>query len=68
MNPYGLNEIQMRIMPLIIQDKTNREIADELHYSHHYIKTHVLMLRDKMGAGSRLQAAVQWVREQEKTP
>jgi DNA-binding CsgD family transcriptional regulator len=45
---------------------TNQEIADELNYSIHYVKQHVVMLRDKMGAGSRLQAAVKWVREQER--
>lgn len=49
----NLSNQESRIMELILQDKTNKEIAQELFISVSTVKTHINNLYKKMGVSSR---------------
>ena len=53
----GLPEQERRILPLIAEGKTNREIAAALHLSEHTVKTYVGTLLKRLGVHRRAQAA-----------
>lgn len=52
-----ISEHERRILPLIAQGKTNRQIAAELYLSEHTIKTYVSALLKKLQLGRRSEAA-----------
>ena len=53
----GLSEQQRRILPLIAEGKTNREIAAELYLSEHTVKTYVSTILQKLQLTRRAEAA-----------
>jgi DNA-binding NarL/FixJ family response regulator len=53
----GLSEQQRRILPLIAEGKTNREIAAELFLSEHTVKTYVSTILQKLQLTRRAEAA-----------
>lgn len=52
-----LTDRELEVLGLIIRNATNREIAAELYISIHTVKNHVHRILDKLGAGSRQEAA-----------
>jgi len=48
---------QLEVLRLVTQGLRNSEIADHLTISEQTVKTHVAHLLEKLGVGSRLQAA-----------
>ncbi|MHB1126997.1 MAG: response regulator [Bacillota bacterium] len=58
-NPeLNLTPHEKRILQLMADGKTNREIADELHLSEKTIRNYVSILLDKLNMENRTQAAV----------
>ena len=53
----ALPEQERRILPLIAEGKTNREIAARLHLSEHTVKTYVGTLLKRLGVRRRAEAA-----------
>lgn len=60
----GLSEHERKILPLIAQGKTNRQIAAELYLSEHTIKTYVSCLFKKLQLARRSEAAAYIARHQ----
>jgi non-specific serine/threonine protein kinase len=60
-----LTRRQSEVAELIGRGLTNREIARALHISERTVEGHVLQLMNLMGARSRAQVAVWWVRRSE---
>ena len=56
-----LNDQERRILDLIAEGKTNREIADEVHLSDKTVKNYVSNILRKLDVSGRSQAAVFWV-------
>ena len=54
----GLTEREREVAVLIVQGKTNREIADSLVVSHRTVETHVRTILSKLGFTSRSRIAV----------
>lgn len=61
-----LTQRERDVAVLIVEDKTNKEIADALGLSPHTVKFHVLNLMVKLNTRSRIGIAVEWVRKFEK--
>lgn len=61
---YRLTEREFEILALIVEGRTNPEIATALYLSTNTIKTHVTAILNKLGVNDRLQAAVFAVRHQ----
>lgn len=55
--PYGLTQRQTRVLELLVQGMTNRQIAADLDVGEETVKTHVGMILQKLHAGDRTQAA-----------
>ena len=55
--PFGLTPQEMRVLRLIPQGLTNREIARDLGISEQTVKTHVRHALRKLGAADRAKAA-----------
>ncbi|MCU0533961.1 MAG: response regulator transcription factor [Hydrococcus sp. Prado102] len=53
-----LSEREMEVLKLIVEGKSNTEIADELFLSTNTIKTHVRGIMNKLTVDDRVQAAV----------
>ncbi|MGH2415369.1 MAG: helix-turn-helix domain-containing protein, partial [Microcystaceae cyanobacterium] len=53
-----LSEREMEVLKLIVEGKSNTEIADELYLSTNTIKTHVRGIMNKLAVDDRVQAAV----------
>lgn len=53
-----LSEREMDVLKLIVEGKSNIEIADELYLSPNTIKTHVRGIMNKLAVDDRVQAAV----------
>jgi two-component system, NarL family, response regulator DevR len=62
----SLSAHERKILPLIAQGKTNRQIAAELYLSEHTIKTYVSGLLRKLQLGRRAEAAA-YIARQEQT-
>lgn len=62
--PDRLSEQERRILPLIAQGKTNRQIARELYLSEHTVKTYVSSLLRKLQLARRAEAAAYIARRQ----
>jgi DNA-binding NarL/FixJ family response regulator len=60
-----LSEHERKILPLIAQGKTNRQIAAELFLSEHTIKTYVSGLLKKLQLARRAEAAAYIARQQQ---
>lgn len=59
-----LTEREREVLQLVVDGKTNNEIADELLISVHTAKAHVCAILEKMGVSDRVQAAVKAVKQQ----
>jgi DNA-binding NarL/FixJ family response regulator len=60
-----LSEQERKILPLIAQGKTNRQIASELFLSEHTVKTYVSSLLKKLQLVRRAEAAAYIARQQQ---
>lgn len=54
----ALSEREMDVLKLIVEGKSNQEIASELYLSTNTIKTHVRGIMNKLSVDDRVQAAV----------
>ena len=61
--PFYLKEREIEILKLIIDGKTNFEIAKRTHISVHTVKAHITNILIKMNVKYRIQAAVKAVSE-----
>src|SRR5581483_8689283 len=59
-----LSEQERKILPLIAEGKTNRQIASELYLSEHTVKTYVSSLLKKLQVARRAEAAAYIARQQ----
>ncbi|NJL83383.1 MAG: response regulator transcription factor [Chloroflexaceae bacterium] len=57
-NIGNLSEREMDVLRLIVQGKSNTEIAEDLYLSPNTIKTHVRGIMNKLSVDDRVQAAV----------
>ena len=57
-----LTEREMTVLKLIVDGKTNNEIADAMSISTHTAKAHVGSILEKLSVDDRVQAAVKAVR------
>ena len=55
---YNLSEREKEVLNLVIEGKTNPEIADILFISIHTVKAHVCSIIEKLKANGRTNAAV----------
>ena len=53
----GLSEQERKILPLLAEGKTNREIASSLYLSEHTVKTYVSNILQKLNVSRRSEAA-----------
>jgi two-component system response regulator DevR len=60
-----LSEQERKILPLIAEGKTNRQIARELYLSEHTVKTYVSNLLKKLQLARRAEAAAYIARQQQ---
>ncbi len=60
--PETLSERETEILRLLVQGKTNKEIAHDLHIGEKTVKTHMSNIMAKLGVQSRTQAALMAVR------
>jgi two-component system, NarL family, response regulator DevR len=60
-----LSEQERKILPLIAEGKTNRQIANELYLSEHTVKTYVSSLLKKLQLARRAEAAAYIARQQQ---
>ena len=54
---YGLSTRERQVLPLLVEGKTNAEIAAELFVTESTIKYHVRNIREKTGCKTRLEVA-----------
>ncbi len=59
----NLTEREYEVLKLVVDGKSNQEIADELHISEHTSKAHVCSIIQKLVVDDRTQAAVKAVKE-----
>ena len=57
-NFASLSQREMDVLKLIVEGKSNNEIAEELYLSINTIKTHVRGIMNKLSVDDRVQAAV----------
>jgi DNA-binding CsgD family transcriptional regulator len=57
-DPYGLSNREREVLALVAEGRTNRQIADALFISEKTASVHVTHILDKMGVGSRVEAAL----------
>jgi DNA-binding NarL/FixJ family response regulator len=61
-NPFGiLSNRESEVLQVVAQDKTNREIAQELSIRERTVRAHVSRIILKLGVASRVGAAVAFV-------
>jgi len=66
--PSGrLSDQERKILPLIAEGKTNREIGAELYLSEHTVKTYVSSLLKKLQLARRAEAAAYIARQQQQS-
>jgi DNA-binding CsgD family transcriptional regulator len=63
-NPSGLTERELEVLQLLVQGKSDRDIADELFISYRTVTNHVANILRKLNVDSRTAAATQAVREE----
>jgi two-component system response regulator DevR len=63
-----LSPIEQRILDLLAQGKTNREIAQVVYLSDKTVKHHVSHILRKLGAARRSEAAALWARSHPQPP
>jgi DNA-binding NarL/FixJ family response regulator len=61
--PHSLSPRELDVLRLIVEGKSDREIAEELFISHHTVSRHVSNILGKMGVESRTAAAATAVRD-----
>ena len=59
---YSLTQRELEVLKLMIEGKTNSQIADEIFVSINTIKAHVGSILEKLGASDRVQASVMAIR------
>ncbi len=59
----GLTEQEVKVLALISQGKTNKEIAGDLFLSEKTVKNYVSNILDKLSLSRRSEAAAYWVRK-----
>jgi DNA-binding NarL/FixJ family response regulator len=64
-SPDRLSEQERKILPLIAEGKTNRQIAAQLYLSEHTVKTYVSGLLKKLQLARRAEAAAYITRQQQ---
>ncbi len=52
---YGISQREWEIIKLLLQGKSNREVAEQLCIAHHTVKNHVYRLYQKLGVHRRYQ-------------
>lgn len=62
-NFRALTEREFQVLSLVVEGKSNTEIAQDLMISVHTVKAHVCAILHKMSVDDRVQAAVKAVRE-----
>ncbi|MBI4491289.1 MAG: response regulator transcription factor [Chloroflexi bacterium] len=63
-----LSEQERKVLPLIAEGKTNRQIAEALYLSEHTIKTHVSNILQKLHLSRRAEAAAFIARLHQRNP
>ncbi|MFN0070535.1 MAG: response regulator [Chloroflexota bacterium] len=63
----ALSESERRVLPLIAEGKTNREIAAKLMFSEHTVKTYVSNILQKLNLSRRAEAAA-FIAQQHRRP
>jgi DNA-binding CsgD family transcriptional regulator len=63
----ALSPRELEVLRMIVRGLSNKQIARELGLSPHTVKRHVCRLFERIGVGSRMEAAV-WHAEQTSTP
>lgn len=53
-NHFGLSKSEMEVLIMLIEGKSNVEMADQRHVSVNTIKTHVSKIYQKIGVNSRV--------------
>ena len=56
-DPFGLTRRERDVLPLLVQGRTNRQIAETLFISENTAGVHVSNILGKLGASSRTEAA-----------
>ncbi len=64
----SLSEQERKILPLIAEGKTNREIAEALYLSEHTVKAYVSDMLGKLDLRRRSEVAAFFARQQQKPP
>lgn len=60
---WGLTRRERELIPLLLRNQTNKEIASHLHLSEQTIKNHIHRMMRKMQASSRLEICEVWQRQ-----
>ena len=60
--PFDLTERELEVLELVVEGKSNTEIADIMQISPHTAKAHVCNILEKMSVSDRVQAAVKAVK------
>lgn len=58
----SLTDRERKVLELLVEGKSNMEIANEIHVSHHTAKSHVCKIFTKLEVSDRVQAAVKAVK------
>jgi DNA-binding CsgD family transcriptional regulator len=63
-SPHGLSDREREVLALVIEGKTDRQIAGQLYISHRTVMRHVANILRKLDVGSRTAAAAKAVSEE----
>ena len=62
MNPWGLTESQQQVLAAMIEHGTDKAVARVLGLQPQTVKTKMWHIRQRMGASTKVVAAVMWDR------
>lgn len=62
-NPFHLSEREHQVLRLLVDGKSNQQIADAMYLSTETVKSHMRHLMEKLKVADRTQAAVKAVKE-----